>query len=461
MEKVEKRKGNVKIDMLRGPLLKKLLLFAYPLILSGVLQQSFNSVDVAVVGHFCSSQALAAVGSNGMIISLIVNLFIGISVGANVVIAHYIGRHDPQGIKNSIATVTVLSLICGIILLIVGVCATRPILEAISTPHDVIDLATIYLKIYFTGMPFVMIYNFGSAILRSVGDTKRPFYCLVAGGIVNVILNLVLVLCFDMGVAGVAIATVMSNVVSSALLVWILCREEEPYRLDLKKWRISRAELLKILAIGMPAGLQGMVFSFSNVFIVSGINTFGANGSAGSAAALNFEYYCYFIIVAFSSASVAFTSQNYAAGNFRRCNKVFSQCLACAAIGCALVNVAVVWWKDFFISFFTTDPAVVEFAYIRLQVVLLFQFIASSYEISGASMRGLGYSMTPAVITIFGTCVLRLGWIYLFNKSDLITTFGGLLSIYPITWVITGIMVTAAYFIVRKRAYRKFSVKTI
>lgn len=459
MEDKDKKSGEgIKIDMLSGGLTKKILMFAIPLIASGILQQSFNSVDVAVIGRFDSHQALAAVGSNGMIISLIVNLFLGISIGANVVVAHYIGRKDLQGIKNSINTVTLLALVCGFALLFIGVAAARPILEMISTPDDVIDLATLYLRIYFLGMPFLMVYNFGSAILRSYGDTRRPFYCLVAGGIVNVILNLILVIIFKMSVAGVAIATVVSNIVSSSLLVWILLREPEPFRLNPSHMKISRPEMVKMLKIGMPAGLQGMVFSFSNVFIVSAINSFGSDASAGSAAAINYEYYCYFVVNAFAQAAVAFTSQNYAAGFTDRCDRIFWRCMILGIIVCAFMNVAITWQKEFFISFFTTSPEVLQYAYTRIEVVLLFQFIATSYEISGAVMRGLGYSMTPTVLTIFGTCLLRLIWIYVFFHSPLIGTFGELLSIYPISWIITGTAVCYAYYLVRKRAYAPFGI---
>ncbi len=457
MEKMKKSTGgSAKMDMLHGGLTRKILVFAIPLIASGILQQSFNSVDVAVLGRFDSHQALAAVGSNGMIISLIVNLFIGVSIGANVVIAHYIGRQDEQGIKNSVNTVASLAIVCGIALLLIGVASARPILEMISTPDDVIDLATLYLRIYFLGMPFLMIYNFGSAILRSYGDTKRPFYCLVAGGIVNVILNLVLVICFRMSVAGVAIATVVSNVISATLLVMILLKEPEPFRLTFKGMKISRPEMSKMLRIGMPAGLQGMVFSFSNVFIVSAINSFGSDASAGSAAAINYEYYCYFVVSAFCQAAVAFTSQNYGAGLIRRCDGVFSRCMALGIISCAILNILIVWQKGFFISFFTTVPEVEHYAYIRITTVLMWQSIASSYEVSGATLRGLGYSMTPTVLTIFGTCLLRLVWIYVFFNTSLIGSYGDMLTIYPITWIITGISVCVAYYIIRKRAYAPF-----
>ncbi len=455
MNALRRHGGSREIDMLHGPLFKKILLFSIPLIMSGVLQQSFNSVDVAVVGRFCDRQALAAVGSNGMVISLIVNLFLGLSVGANVIIARYIGSGERDRVQKAVSTVMGISVVCGLIMTVIGTLAARPILTAMATPPDVIDKATLYLRLYFLGIPFLVVYNFGSAVLRSVGDTQRPFYCLVAGGVVNVIVNLVLVVGFGMDVAGVAIGTVVSNLISSVLLVRILMREKEPLRLDIRKTPIDRRELSEMVRIGMPAGLQGVVFPFSNVFIMAGINTFGSAGSAGSAAALNFEYYCYFVIAAFASAAVAFTSQNYGAGNSERCSEVFRQCLLLAAVSCGVLNIGITLGKEFFAGLFTTRPEVLEYAYIRIESVLLFQFIASSYEIAGACMRGLGYSMTPTVITVFGTCLLRVGWVWLFMRGNMISGMDGLLSVYPVTWTLTGIAVLIAYLIVRRKAYAK------
>lgn len=455
MNALRRHGGSREIDMLHGPLFKKILLFSIPLIMSGVLQQSFNSVDVAVVGRFCDRQALAAVGSNGMVIALIVNLFLGLSIGANVIIARHIGSGERERAQRAVSTVMRMSVLCGVVMTLIGVTVSRPILTAMATPPDVIDKATLYLRLYFLGIPFLVIYNFGSAVLRSVGDTQRPFYCLVAGGILNVIVNLVLVAGFGMDVAGVAIGTVVSNVVSSLLLVRILMREQYPLRLDLSRMPLDRRELSEIVRIGMPAGLQGVVFPFSNVFIMAGINTFGSAGSAGSAAALNFEYYCYFVIASFASAAVAFTSQNYGAGNRERCSAVFRHCLILSALSCGLLNIGITLEKEFFAGLFTTRPEVLEYAYIRIESVLLFQFIASSYEIAGACMRGLGYSMTPTVITVFGTCLLRVGWVWLFMQGNMISGMDGLLSVYPVTWTLTGIAVVAAYLIVRRKAYAR------
>lgn len=437
--------------MLSGGLAGKIILFALPLIASGILQQSFNAADVIVIGRYSTSQALAAVGSNGPIINIIITLFVGLSVGANVVIAHYIGRRDERGVRNTVATAVVLSIVSGLLLLLLGQFLSRPMLELLDTPPDVIDLASEYLRIFFYGMPFLMIYNFGASILRSVGDTKRPFYSLIVAGIVNVGLNIFFCAKCGMDVDGVATATVIANGVNAGIMVWFLLTEKSAIRVDIHNLKIAGKEFRKILQIGLPAGIQGMVFSFSNLFILSAINSFGSMASAGSAAALNFELYCYFIVTAFVQATVAFTSQNYAAGNTARCDRIFKLNMIFAVVGCAALNALIFWQKELFISFFSSDPEVFPYAAIRIEYVLMFQFIACSYEISGAAMRGLGYSMTPTVITIFGTCLFRLGWVYLLPSIG--GGFRELMLVYPATWIITGIAVVGAYIVVRRRAY--------
>lgn len=441
----------VRIDMIHGGMIRKILMFSLPLIASGILQQSFNAIDVAVVGRFSSSRALAAVGSNGVIISILINLFIGISIGANVVIANYIGRNNHNGIRKSVATVGAVALISGIFLMLIGLCITRPILEWMDTPPDVIDLAALYLRIIFLGMPFMMIYNFGAAIMRSMGDTKRPFYALIVGGTVNTLLNLLLVIRFGMSVEGVAIATVVANMINAAFIIYWLRREPAPYRLELRRISISRNELGKMLRIGVPAGVQGMVFSLANLFIQSAINGYGSDAIAGSAAALNYEVYCYFIISAFVQAAVAFISQNYGAGNYDRCRRAFRCCMIFSLVSCALANILIVWQHSFFLGLFSTDPQVMHYGMIRLHCVLMFQFIASSYEISGGALRGLGYSMTPTILTVFGTCVLRLIWVYTINAHY--HKFDILMWIYPISWAITGLMVGTAYYVVSRKVF--------
>ncbi len=446
-----KNKKSPGMDMLHGPLFRKIIIFAIPLLASGILQQSFNAVDVGIVGRFASSQAMAAVGSNGSLISIMVSLFLGISIGANIVIANYIGQNNASGIKRAISTVSFVAAASGIILLLVGELFAKPILELMSVPDDVIDLATVYLKVYFLGMPFMMIYNFASAIMRSMGDTKRPFYSLAVASALNIVLDLVFVKYFGMDVDGVALATVISNAVNAFLMIYWLTREPEPYRLNLKDTAINKNELKKILQIGVPAGIQGMVFSFANIFIQSSINKFRSFAVAGSAAALSYEVYCYYIVSAFCQSAVAFLSQNYGAGQYDRCKRVFWLCLTAAMIGTGAMNALIVWQKGFFLSIFTSDPEVLRYAIIRFQCVLLFQWIAATYEVSGACMRGLGYSMTPTLITIFGTCVLRLGWVYI--AASRAFDFAHLLYIYPISWLFTGAAVMTAYFIVQRKVF--------
>ncbi len=452
---MDKRRNETagRVDMLHGGLAKKIFVFSLPLIASGILQQSFNAVDVAIIGHYSSKQAMAAVGSNGVIISILVNLFLGVAVGANVVIANYIGQRNAERVRKSIGTVAVVAIASGLLLLFLGVTVSRMILEWISTPDDVIELATTYLRIYFLGMPFMMIYNFGSAILRSIGDTQRPFYSLVVATCVNAVLDWVFVSQFGMDVDGVAVATVIANGVNALIIVRILMREPDPFRLKLKDMSVEKSDLRRMLQIGVPAGLQGMVFSIANFFIQSSINKFGADAMAGSATALTYEAYCYYIVSAFCAATIAFTSQNFGAGKHDRCRKVIRICMLMSIVMCGVANLLITWQDKFFIGVFTTNPDVFHYAAVRLHCVLAFQAIASTYEISGAYMRGLGYSMTPMLLTIFGTCILRLVWVYTVNAHY--HDFKVLLSIYPISWAVTGVMVCVAAFMVQRKVFRE------
>ncbi|MBQ2322686.1 MAG: MATE family efflux transporter [Bacteroidales bacterium] len=431
------------IDMLHGPLGRKIILFALPLAASSVLQQMFNAIDVAVVGRFASSEALAAVGSNSPVINLLVNLFVGISMGANVVIANHLGQKNNEGVRRSVATSAVVALASGIFLMLLGLTVTKPILELMGTPDDVIDLASLYLRIYFLGMPFILVFNFGSAILRSMGDTRRPLICLGVSGVVNTVLNLILVIGFDRGVDGVAIATVAANVVNAVMVVRMLAREQGPVRLDVQSLKVSWPEMRKMLKIGVPAGVQGMVFSFSNVVIQSAINSFGSAAMGGSAAALTYEQFCYFFMSAFCGAAVTFIGQNYGAGDKERCRKVFRLCMLMSVAAALFLNCGIVLARVFFVSLFTTDPAVASFAYDRLLIALAFQWLACSYEISGAALRGMGHSALPAVMVIFGTCLLRLAWVYF--ALPLCPTFPFLVAVYPVSWAVTGVLVFGAY----------------
>lgn len=449
---MQKGKKANSMDMIHGSLWNKILLFALPLAASSILQQLFNSVDTAVVGRFASSQALAAVGSNSSLISLMINLFLGVSLGSNVVIAHYIGQGSGKNIKAAVHTAMLVAVLCGFFVLLFGQVIARPVLLLMGTPKDVIDLAVLYLRIYLLGMPCIMLYDFGASILRSTGDSKRPLYALIAAGIINTILNLILVIGFGMGVSGVAIATVISNMVSSGIVLHILLHEQEPIRVELKQLSIVPKELKKILVIGIPAGLQGMMFSIANVCIQSAINSFGSNAIAGSAAALNFEFFAYFIVNAFAQTTVTFTSQNYGAGEVGRCKKIFCLNMVFSLIFCGMLSAVFVLGRGFFLRLYTTDEAVLVFAAQRLLIATTLELLTSTYEISAGAMRGLGHSLLPAIITCVGSCLLRLVWIA--TACRLVHDFGLLMIIYPISWVITGTAMLTAYFCIRKKCFK-------
>lgn len=443
---------NKQVDMLHGSLLDKMIVFALPIAGSSILQQLFNSVDVAVVGKFDCSQAQAAVGSNGPLINLLLNLFVGISIGTNVVIANYIGQKREDQIQDTVHTSMLVAIISGIFLLALGIGVAKPALLLLRTPDDVIGHAVLYLRIYFLGMPFMMVYNFGASILRSIGDTKRPLYCLILSGVTNACLNLLLVIVFHLGVAGVAIATVVANIINACMIVNFLVKETGMIRLDVKKLRIKKTELVKMLKIGIPAGLQGMVFSVANLFIQRALNGFGSNAVAGSAVALNYEFFTYFIIAAFNQTTVTFTSQNYGAGYYERCKKICKLNLILSFLASAAFAWTVVLGRGFFISLFTSKQAVAKYAEIRILHILTLNCLVSTYEISGSALRGMGYSLTPAILTVFGTCIFRLVWIATICKKY--KSFAVLLNVYPITWVITGIAVLSAYFWIRRKCFQ-------
>ena len=443
------RQKSMSMDMIHGPLWNKILLLALPLAASSILQQLFNSVDTAVVGRFASSEALAAVGSNSSLISLMINLFVGISLGANVVISHYIGQNSKENISRAVHTSIVVAVLSGFIVMITGQIIARPVLLLMGTPADVIDLAVKYLRIYLIGMPFIMLYDFGSSILRSIGDSKRPLYSLIAAGVVNTLLNLVLVIVFHLDVEGVAIATVISNVVSSGIVMYILFHEAEPIKLHIHKLAIYPEELKKILIMGVPAGLQGMMFSIANVCIQSAINSFGSDAIAGSAAALNYEFFSYFMVNAFAQATVTFVSQNYGAGQYERCKKVYGISMGFAMLTCGILSAVFVLGRAFFLRIYTTDEAVLAFANQRLVMVTSLELLTATYEISAGSLRGMGHSLIPAIITFLGSCLLRLIWIWTVCK--MVHDFRVLMIIYPISWVLMGTAMTIIYFCMRKK----------
>ena len=431
------------IDMLHGPLAGKIVLFALPVIAGSVFQQVFNAADTAVVGRFASSQALAAVGGNSSTISLLLNLFVGITSGAGVVTATLIGQQREDRISDAVHTAMLFSMLCGIFLVFAGQVIARPLLELMSSPEDVIELAALYLRIYFAGMPFLMIYNMGAALLRSTGDSARPLYSLLFAGVVNVFLNLFFVIVCRMSVVGVGLATVIANGICAGLVLSFLIREQGPFRLEFRKLRLHREDLLDILRIGLPSGLQGTVFSVSNVCIQTAVNGFGSAVIAGSAVGVTFEFISYFALNGFVQACLNFTGQNYGAGEKERCRKIWRISLAAGFLACLILNFGFYLSRSFFLGLFTHDPAVYAVAEVRMRSILLLQSIAATYEVSGAALRGMGRAMTPALLTVLGSCVFRILWIWTIFRA--FPTLHVLFSVYPASWILTGILVTGAY----------------
>ena len=452
---VKKDKG-----ILQGSLWRAILRFAVPIAAGNMLQQLFNTADVAIVGKFAGKEALAAVGSNGPIINLLLNLFIGISVGANVVIARYIGEGNSEKVKKAAHTAVSVALISGVIVMILGLVLSKPMLMMMNSPEDVIDLAALYLSIYFLGMPFMMVYNFSAAILRSRGDTKRPLLCLVVSGALNLILNIVLILAFRAvgfdasrgGVSAVAIATVIANVVSAGMMVLFLTHEKGDLRIKLKELKIDKRILVEFTRIGIPSGLQGAVFSASNVFVQSSLNSLGSDFMAGSSAALNCEFYVYHLASGFSQATVTFVGQNYGAGNYRRCRSATKWCVLLALLTGGVLIGAMLLFRNSMVYLFTDEANVAAIAAIRMLFILPFILVNNVSDILSGSMRGIGHSLVPALITIAGVCGVRLIWIYTVFANY--PTFENLMVVYPISWVITFVGIFAAYLKLRKHVAR-------
>lgn len=448
---------NKETDLLHGSLWDKILLFALPIAASSILQQLFNSADVIVVGQFAGKDALAAVGANGPVINLMVNLFVGLSVGANVIISRSIGQNDPDRTSRAVHTALVVALLGGLFLAVVGQFLAAPILRLISTPDDILHLAVLYLKIIFVGMPFMMIYNFSSAILRSKGDTRRPLIVLALSGVINVLLNLFFVCVCGMSVEGVAIATITSNAVSSIVLVRILMKETGAVRLEPKKLRIDGPSFGAIARIGIPAGLQGMVFSISNVIIQSAINGLGEDCMAGSAAALNLEYIVYFVINAFGQANITFLGQNYGAGNLKRCRDTTRLSLAMCMAATLLMSLLMVSLREPLSRIFNTDSAVIEFSCQRIKLVISLEVINMFNELFSGAMRGYGYSLAPALICAIGVCGVRAIWVYTVFAAN--PTFPRLMRVFPVSWSITAAGIITTYFIIRGKVKKQFEEK--
>ena len=454
MGKAEKKGQGYQIDMIHGSLAGKLLVFAIPLMLSSILQLLFNAADVIVVGRWSGKEALAAVGSNTSLINLLVNLFMGFSVGTNVVVARDLGAGRKEAVRDSVHTSIAISLISGVVLTVLGLLLSRQMLELMGSPEDVIDLAAVYLRIYFCGMPGNMLYNFGAAILRAQGDTKRPLYFLTAAGIINVILNLVFVIIFHMDVAGVALATIISQYVSAILVLLTLMRDKGDIRVDLRALRVDMKVVRRILQVGLPAGFQGVVFSLSNVVIQSSINSFGSTVVAGSAASVNIEGFDYAGMNAFYQTALTFTSQNYGACECKRVDRIMGLCLLYSGLtGLVLGNLAFLFGHPLGSIYAPGQEEVIAQAVDRLSICCTTYFLCWLMDTQVGVLRGIGYSVGPMIVSLVGSCALRLLWVA--TVFPLNRTPEMLYLSYPVTWLITAAIHFCFFLKVRKRAYAR------
>lgn len=437
--------------MCSGSILPKLLKFSLPLMLSSVLQLLFNAADIIVVGNFASEHSLAAVGSTTALINLITNLFLGLSTSSNVLSANYMGAGDDDRVSKTVHTSLLISVISGLILTVIGVAFTEQMLIWMQTPEEVLNLSAVYLRIYFGGMVAMMIYNFGSALLRSKGDTKRPLYYLALSGVINIILNLVFVICFNMDVAGVGLATVISQCVSAFLVVRCLYKETDAFHFDFRKLKIDKKIMSKIFSIGIPAGFQGVVFSLSNVVIQSSVNSFGPVVMAGSAAAASIEGFVWVSMNSFSQGALTFTSQNIGAGKYSRINKIALIACSCAAVaGLVLGNLAYLF-GTFLLGIYDPRPEIIEPGLIRMGLVCVLYFTCGLMDCIVGSIRGMGYAVTPTIVSLLGACGLRILWIFtIFQIPEYHTEFMLFVS-YPVSWMITFLVHFICYIFMRRK----------
>ncbi len=449
------------VDMINGPLFGRLWIYVIPLMLSGMLQLVYNAADVAVVGNFAadSKNCLAAVGSTGAITNLIIGLFLGLSVGTNVVISRYLVAGDDKNTSEAVHTAILTSLIFGAVLSVAGVFLAMPVLRMMDTPDSVINLSTMYMQIYFLGMPASMLYNFGSAILRSKGDTRYPFLVLFLSGLVNLTLNLITVIVFHLDVAGVAIATVSSQICSATLIVLRLTRMKDCCRLNLRKLRIYPDKLMKIARIGLPAGVQSIMFSLSNVIIQSGVNSLGPEAMAGNTAASNVDGFIYIACNSVYHATVAFTGQNYGARKYARIKKIALQAMIIVAIIGLVLGGIVMLFDDFFLEIYAPGEENIlarEYGALRLKVMAPTYFLCGMMEVSTALMRGMGSSVIPMCITVVGTCIFRVWWVLcIFKPIEYFHNMDWLYFTYPISWIVTMSAIMIAFGLLFKSKCRK------
>ena len=446
------------IDMCHGPLLSRILLFAVPLICSGVLQLLFNATDIIVVGRFVSSNAMAAVGSTSSLINLLVNFFIGISVGANVLVARFRGANDFDDAQQTVQTALITAVFGGFVLIIAGLLLARPMLVWMATPAEVLDQAVLYMRVYFIGMPATMLYNFGAAVLRAVGDTRRPLYFLTLAGVINVAGDLFFVIVLGMGVAGVAVATVLSQIVSATLIVLCLMRVDGMCNVNLRRLRFYPDKFRRMMQVGLPAGLQSVIFNISNVLIQSSVNSFGATVVAGNTAASNIEGFVYTSMNALYQTSLSFTSQNLGAKQYHRIDQILVRCLALVLlIGLVLGNGAHLFGRTL-LGIYSGEADVIEYGMMRLGVVSVTYCLCGMMDVVAGSVRGLGYSILPMLVSLAGACIFRVIWIFTVFQWQ--HTLFSLYVSYPISWALTISAHLVCYFAVRRRVFPRAPQQT-
>ena len=447
---MEKELKKQKLDMLNGSIWNKLPVFALPIAATGILEQLFNASDIAIVGNFAQTDktaAVAAVGANSPIIGLILNLFIGIALGANVVIANAIGRDDKQTVQKAVHTSMVVSVIGGVLVEIIGEIIAEPLLTALNVPSDVLELALLYLRIYFLGMPVILLYNFEAAIFRSIGETKMPLIALTLSGILNVLLNLFFVIVLKMSVNGVATATVLANVVSAGILYIKLIKSDKYIKVEFKKLRIDGKVFAKIMQIGLPAGIQSAVFAVANIVIQGAINSLGTTVIAASSAAFNIEIIAYNVMNSFSQACTTFVGQNFGANKIDRCKKTLFLCLIEDAIASGTAILIVLITGKFLLSIFNNNPEVIEIGYTRLVIIFIAYIFSMLYEVMSGYLRGFGFSLVPAILTTVGVCVLRIIWINTVFPAN--RTFVTIMTAYPVSLATTAVLIFIALIIYR------------
>ena len=446
------------LDMLHGPIWSRIPQFALPVAATAILEQLFNASDIAVVGKFTGTErtvAVAAVGANSSIISLIVNLFVGIALGANVAIAHAIGRGDKTSVQKTVHTSIILALAGGLLIALAGELAAAPVLKLLQVPDDVFPLALLYLRIYLLGMPVILLYNFEAAIFRSIGETKTPLLALAFSGCLNVVLNLFFVIVLHMTVNGVAIATVISNCVSSLILFWKLRHSKLEIHVSVKDLKIDPESMGRILKIGLPAGIQSAVFSLSNIVIQSSINSLGTIVMAASSAAYNLEIITYDILNSFSQACTTFVGQNFGAGDMKRCSKTLALCIVEGLVVLAAAIMLILFFGHSLLALFNSDPQVVSTGYIRLMAIVRAHVFSLLYEVMSGYLRGLGISMVPAILTIIGVCGIRFMWVQFVFPQD--PTFQTIMNVYPVSLSTTAFMVFCALLYYTHKRKKKLS----